>query len=234
VLIDADVVVTRPLTELIETAAGGRIVAVEHGTDRFFEEWGRLLGLGNARRRPYVSSSLALLGGALGSRVIRLMHDAQPRADMVDSPFSAASPEHAVSINVRPETIDDPFFFADQDVLNAVLAAEVDPDRVIELDRRLEAIPPFAGLRVLDESTLRCAYADGLEPYAVHHVTAKPWLEETAYGVYTQLLLRLLLERDVPVGVRRRELPPHLRLGLRGYASRRLGGAFSLRRARAR
>src|SRR5438093_51315 len=44
VLIDADIVVTRSLSELIDAAAGGRIVAVEHGSDRYFPQWGRLLG----------------------------------------------------------------------------------------------------------------------------------------------------------------------------------------------
>jgi hypothetical protein len=234
VLIDADVVVTRPLTEPIEVAAQGRIVAVDHGSDRFFPEWGRLLGLRSARQRRYVSSSLALLGGELGGKVIRLMHDAQPRANMESSPYATAGPEHALFVDVRPETADDPFFFADQDVLNAVLASEVDPERVVALDRRLEAIPPFEGLRVVDESTLRCAYEDGLEPYTVHHLTAKPWLQETAYGVYTQLLLRLLLRRDVAVRLRPRDLPPHLRMGLPGYASRKLEVAFTRLRSRAR
>ena len=231
VLIDADIVVTRPLTEPIEAAARGRVVAVEHGADRFFPEWGRLLGLGNPRPRTYVSSSLVLLGRELGRKVIGLMHGAQPRADTAGSPFSTATPEDALSVNVRPEIVEDPFFFPDQDVLNAVLATQVDREQVVVLDRRLEAIIPFEGLRVVDESRLQCAYEDGLEPYAVHHVAAKPWLEETAYGVYTQLLLRLLLGRDVAVRLRLRDLPPHLRIGLRGYASRKLEGAFSRLRA---
>ena len=233
VLIDADSIVTRSLSELIDAAAGGRVVAVEHGSDRHFPQWGRLLGLRPPRRQPYVSSSLVLLDRGLGGRVIELMHEAQSRADLADSPFSTVSPQHGLSLDLRTEAIEDPFFFPDQDVLNAVLAGEVDRDRVMVLDRRLEAIPPFAGLRVVDESSLRCAYEDGLEPYAVHHLAAKPWLEPTAYGVYTQLLLRLLLGRDVAVRLRQRDLPPHLRMGLRGYASRKLKGAFTHLRARA-
>ena len=40
VLVDADIIVTRPLTELVERASHGRVLAVEHGRDRFFGEWG--------------------------------------------------------------------------------------------------------------------------------------------------------------------------------------------------
>jgi hypothetical protein len=222
VLIDADVIVTRPLDDVIERAASGRVVAVEHGTERFFPEWGPLLGLEAPRRRTYVSSSLVLLGGAPGGEVIRLMHEAQPRADMRGSPFSTAERRRPLVVRVSPEGVEDPFFYADQDVLNAVLAAAIDPARVIELDRRLEAIPPFEGLRVVDELALRCAYDDGVEPYAVHHLTAKPWLEKTRFGVYTQLLGRLLLGDDVPVRVRRGDLPRHLRRAFGGSAGRRL------------
>ncbi len=70
VLIDADMIVTRSLAGLIERASGGRAVAVEDRLDRFFPEWGELLGTGTARRRPYISSSLMFLGGDFGVRVI--------------------------------------------------------------------------------------------------------------------------------------------------------------------
>jgi hypothetical protein len=222
VLIDADVIVTRPLEEPVEVARSGRIVAIEHGSERFFPEWGRLLGLGPSRPHPYVSSSLALLGAEPGARVIRVMHDAQPRADMEGSPYSGARPEQALFVDVHPDTAEHPFFFADQDVLNAVLATAIEPDQLVTLDRRMEAIPPFEGLRIVDEATLRCEYADGLQPNTIHHLTAKPWLRETPRGIYTELLLRLLLRRDVAIRLRMRDLPGHLRRGLPGYASRKL------------
>ncbi len=110
---------------------------------------------------------------------------------------------------------DHPFFFADQDVLNAVLATGIDPDRVEVLERRLEATVPFTGLRVVDEEALRCAYEDGTEPHVVHHLApAKPWLEPTIGGVYTQLMLRLLLGPDVAIQVPQRDLPLHLQPGV--------------------
>jgi hypothetical protein len=215
VLVDADIVITRPFDELIARASGGRVVAVEHGSDRFFPEWGEL-GLGEPRRQPYVSSSLVVLDREVGGPVLEAMHGAQPRASLGDSPFSGERPGEGLSVNVQTDAISNPFFFPDQDVLNAVLATQIGRERLEVLDRRLEAIPPFEGLRVVDERALRCAYDDGVEPFAVHHVATKPWLEWTPPGVYTQLFLRALLGRDVPMRLRARDVPPHLRPGLRG------------------
>ena len=62
VLIDADMIATQPLTELIELASGERVVAFENDRDRFVPEWGELLDLGTSRRQPYVSVGLVLLG----------------------------------------------------------------------------------------------------------------------------------------------------------------------------
>ena len=84
----------------------------------------------------------------------------------------------------RPEYA---FTFADQDVFNAILATRIDPER--RRRPRRSALPPprpFAGLRLVDERTLRCAYADATAPYLVHHHTVKPWLEPTHHGVYSQ------------------------------------------------
>ena len=229
VLIDTDLIVTRPLTELIERAVQGRVMAVEHGHDRFFPEWGELLG-GTARPRRYVSSSLVLLGGQPAGKVIRLMEELQGRIELERTPYS--SPRWAdfsfTGGDFWETASGHPFYFADQDVLNAVLATEIDPDLVEVLDRRLEAILPFTGLRVLDLKTLRCAYDDGTEPQAVHHLAPmKPWLEPTIPGVYTQLLVRLLRGDDVAIRVPERELPLHLRSGVLAAARRWYRGPFS-------
>jgi hypothetical protein len=231
VLIDTDIIVTRPLTELIEKASHDRVLAIEHGEDRFFPEWGKLLG-GTARNRPYVSSSLVVMGGSLGATVVRRMDELQGRVDLEGTPYSR--PRWAGfslgGADFWERAADHAFFFADQDVLNAVLATDLDPDRVELLDRRLEAILPFTGLRLLDKKNLRCAYDDGTEPYALHHLApVKPWLEPTIPGVYTQLLVRLLRGRDVAIRVPRRDLPLHLQPGVIAGAKRWYRGPFSAR-----
>jgi hypothetical protein len=198
VLIDADMIVTRRLDELIERAAEGRVVAVEHGSDRHVPEWGEILDLGPIRRQTYVCSGLIFAGRDPGEEVLRLVADRQRHVE-----FERTS--------VAGYDRDYPLVYLDQDVLNAVLSSQVEADRVVILERRLEAIPPFDGLRVVDEGRLRCVYEDGAEPYAVHHFSAKPWLEFTPRGVYTQLLERLLLEDDVAIRVPAERLPLHFR-----------------------
>jgi hypothetical protein len=217
VLIDADMIVTRPLTELIETASEGHVVAFENDTDRFFPEWGELLDLGPTRRQPYLSSGLVFLSGVVGKEVLRLMEDRQDRVDF-DLTFWRA--------NVR----DYPFLYGDQCVLNAILATRVDPERVVALEHRLAPTPPFRQLRVVEERKLRCAYRDGVEPYVVHQYIRKPWLQPTYHGVYSQLLARSLLGADVPAKVTETEVPLRMRRGLRALAERILVNAFDLAR----
>ena len=223
VLIDADIIVTRPFTELIDRASQGRVIAVEHGQDRFFPEWGEVAG-GTARHRLYASSSLVLLGGPAGNEVIETMDSVQRRIEIEGTPYSGPVPDFAFAGGSFPDTdAHNPFYFADQDVLNAVLATRVDPELVEMLDRRAEAITPFTGLRLADPDTLRCAYEDGTEPYAVHHyLPMKPWLEGTFDGVYSQLLRRLLNGPDLAVNVPREWVPRRLRAGALAYVSRKL------------
>jgi hypothetical protein len=221
VLLDADIIVTRPLTDLIERASRGQVLAVEHGQDRFFPEWGELLGLSKASHRPYVTSSVVLAGGDVGGRVLRLMHEAQPQIEIERTPYAVPNPDFASLGDAFAETMaGNPFFYADQDVLNAVLACEIPPSQVELLDRSAEAIVPFTGLRVADETTLRCVYDDGTQPYAVHQILTKPWVQPTVRGVYTDLLMRLLLGSDVAVRVPKAELPLYLRRGPLGQARR--------------
>jgi hypothetical protein len=208
VLIDADMIVTRSLAPLLETAAAGRVVAFRNPADRFFPEWGELLDLGRLRREPYLCSGLVAMSRSPGEEVLRLMDDRQDRVDFDRTYFGTGDQEY-------------PLLFADQDVLNAILASRVAADRIVALDSRLAPTPPFEGLRVIDESRLRCVGADGSEPYVVHHsLPFKPWLESIYEGVYSRLLRRLLTADDVAVRPPRGEVPLGLRSGPLAYAER--------------
>ncbi len=207
VLLDADLVVTRPLAPLIERAAQGRLVAFRNPVDRFVPEWGDLLELGTARRRDYLSSAAILVERGLGERVLGLMDD---RQQIVDFELT----------HWRDELEGYAFTFADQDVFNAILATVVEPSSVIALDQRLAPTPPFSGLEVVDEASLRCAYDDAVEPFLVHHHVVKPWLEPTHHGVYSRLLRRLLIGEGLAIRVPEHEVPSHLRRGLIAFALR--------------
>jgi hypothetical protein len=201
VLIDADMVVTRPLTPLIEQAAEGRVVAFKDNLDRFVPEWGEALDLGQANPRPYVSSGLVALGGPVGADVLRLMDDRKRRVDIERSYYGSNVPDY-------------PFRYLDQDLLNAILATRVDPDRAVVVEGRLAPHQPYRGLRLVDEATLRCAYRDGAEPYVLHQYLRKPWIEPMYHGLYSRLLARLLLGPDVSIRFPESELPLRMRQGL--------------------
>ncbi len=142
VLIDADIVATRSLAELIERASEGRVLAIKDGEDRYFPEWGELIGTGVPRRQPYVSSSLVILGDGPGREVVALMDEMQARIDVQGSPFAGRVADRAFFRgDYAAPAASHPFFYPEQDVLNAILATEVDPRRVEVLDRRLRGRP---------------------------------------------------------------------------------------------
>jgi hypothetical protein len=206
-LLDTDMVATRSLAPLAEQAARGRVVVFDDPLDRHVAEWGELLDLGAARRGPYVSSAAICIDRSLGGEVLELLADRQSRVDFARTYWRENEPDYA-------------FRYADQDVLNAILATRIDVDRIVVLEDRLAATPPFAGLRLRDETTLRCTYADAEMPFLVHHHGARPWLEPTHDGVYSRLLRRLLLRDDVPIRIDESQLPVWLRTGARAWARR--------------
>jgi hypothetical protein len=218
VLIDADIVVTRPLTELIERTAGDMIVAFRDREQRYFERWGELLGLGETRRQPYVSSGLVFLGGSVGAEVARLMDSSAARVDFSQTYWEGNSPDY-------------PFLYADQDVLNAVLATRIEPDKIEALDQRLVATTPFTDVHASDERGLRCVYEDGTEPFALHHILpSKPWLRPMYDGLYSRLLKRLLVGEDLAIRVPRAMVPLRMRNGPLAYLERkRVDAAVKLR-----
>ena len=200
VLIDADIVLTRSLGELIERAAEPRVVAVENDMDRFVAEWGELLGLGPVRRQPYVSSGLVVAGQPLGGELLGLMDELQEKVDF-DNTFW------------RANVSDYPFLYGDQDVFNAILASHFEREALVALPNSLAPNPPFTGLKVIDPASLRVARGDGTEPYALHNFYRKPWLARTRSNPYSRLLTRLLLGSDVPLRLDPRLLPLRLRTG---------------------
>jgi hypothetical protein len=206
-LLDADMVVCRPLVPLLEEAAAGRLVAFRNPIDRFVPEWGDLLELGPAHRRPYVSSAAMLFGKEIGLEVLGLLADRQARVDFDRTYW-------------RRNVSGYPFLYADQDVLNAILATRVPPEQVVVHPHRLAPTPPFEGLAPIDERRLRCAYLDGVEPYLLHHHVAKPWRDSTYHGVYSRLLRRLLVGPDIAIRVPEEQLPLRMRTGPLAYAAR--------------
>jgi hypothetical protein len=206
-LIDTDMIVTRSLEPLLDEARRGKVVGGSAEMDRFCPEWATLLDLGTVEPRPYLSTGLVVIGGSLREELIRLVDE---RRDRVDFELTFW----------RRNVADYPLLHADQDLINAALAARASPEQIVVFDPRLSASPPFHGLRVVDERALRCAYEDGTEPFVVHHWLAKPWLEPTYHGVYSRLLRRLLIGDDLAIRVPESQIPLRFRTGALAYAER--------------
>jgi hypothetical protein len=196
VLVDADVIVTRSLAPLLETAATGSIVAAaDRHADRFVPAWSELPGQGQIAPHPYVNNGLVALPGPVAMPLLEQTTYLQERLH-IETPTRGGTSR------------DDPFYYLDQDVLNAVLASERWRSRLVPLEHRLVPFPPFPDLRLLDETTLACGYADVTRPYALHHAGTKPWLTPSRPSVYSRLLTRLVLGD----GVALRLDPSELRL----------------------
>jgi len=207
VLIDADMIAVRSLHPLMEKVAGGGVLAFKDRVPRFVPEWGELLDIGPVEPQPHVSTGLVCIGGARGADLLELWDDRLLRIDYERSTWGRDDPGYALR-------------YGDQDVLNAILASRFEAGELVALDDRLAPVPPFAGLRVADDRTLRCVYPDGTEPYVVHHFVAKPWLEPTHHGVYSQLLRRLLVGPGIAIRVPERMIPLRLRGGPLAWAER--------------
>lgn len=202
-IVDADVLVLRPLTPLLESAAAGRIVAfADPVSHRFDSRWESLLDLPPLERRPYVNSGFLVLPRDLGRKVCEAVSNGQGRVEQLRS----------VPVpRLRPS---DPFFYVDQDVWNPVLASLVPLAELEILDGALAPHPPFPGVQLLDPKTGRCAYIDGREPYLLHHVARKPWLAATRSSLYSRLLRRFLLGNDLALSLEPRQVPLRFRPGL--------------------
>ncbi len=175
------------------------------------------------RRGPYLTSSALFMDRATAEGLLPLVAERQERIDL-DRTWVGAGSEA------------DPLYFLDQDVINAVIRARLEPGRVAEYDARLAPIPPFSGLRLEDAAALSCRYEDGAEPFLLHHASRKPWLVRMRANVYSRLLTRLLLGDDVALRLDPGQLPLRLRDGGAATAARLatdvgIGGpAFARRR----
>jgi hypothetical protein len=201
-VIDADVIVTRSLSDLVEKAAGGQLVVFEDYKEpsRFFSEWSEL-GLGAPKKQPYVNAGHLILSTATAQDLFPLIMRLHDQIVIAETNFG------------RFGTPASPYFYADQDLLNAILCTSFDAP-IARVPRRLAPMPPFAGLAVKDAGRLICEFDDGLRPHQLHHVWQKPWLVPMSPSPYSILFTRLVTGADVLVKLSDDEVPLRLRDGL--------------------
>jgi hypothetical protein len=229
VVIDADILVTRPLTSLLKHAAEGQIVAFEddYCRDRFFPEWSSL-GLGIPRKQRYVNSGLLVFSATTASEFLPVFVELQERLDPSEAEFGGAA-------------MTDPFYFPDQDILNAMLCTQYE-GKATRIEHRLAPVPPFAGIEVTHNRVPLCTYADGVAPYGLHHILKKPWLAKLPANAYSDLLTQVVTSDDSRLKLGVRDLPLRLtgsplapidrwRVSVQLEAHRRFRGKLGLRPA---
>lgn len=191
-IVDADVIVVRPLTELIDLCADQQriVVFADDQPDRIHPAWTTHFGGAMPRRHTYVNSGLVLLPGDLASVVLERVLSLQSRINL----------EQSYAAGVRDQS--HPFHFLDQDCLNAVLATSVPESKIKVLDHALAPFQPMESVRIADVRSLRCTVAGGREPYLLHHISDKPWLRDVQPSAYSELLPRLLRADDVTLRLR--------------------------------
>ena len=170
---DADVIVTRRLSEPISNATAGKVAAFKAGYERYFPEWGEILGLGTVRRQAYLCSAVVVLGGEAGEVTLRALDASQERIPAPDTGWRKRR-EYLKTASSNP------FATLDQDAFNAVLGSRLEPRDVMVLDHSLAPEPPFAELHLKNADTLHCSYDDDVEPYVLHNLGPKPWIAPCA------------------------------------------------------
>jgi hypothetical protein len=204
VFVDSDMLVTGSLEPYIELARDGAIcVFADHveARGRSFDTWRELLGLRSpVRRQTYVNAGF-----------ICLSLDHYPW--LIDRWLELCLRAPSDQVMTTPAA---PFYAADQDVLNALLASEVPADRIRLLPDEEEVYWDDLGeVDVVDAGTLECRFR-GRRPAILHYSFApKPWSPRGWLRVkddaFVRLLPRVLSGDDVVLRLKPGELPFWLR-----------------------
>lgn len=187
IILDADVIAIRPLTDLMGAKP---VVFLNDWTWRFEPEWIRL-GYGRLRRIPYLNSGQMIFPRASGLTAL-LQRGNERLLEIV----------HAEPEKCRVST--DPFYYTDQDVLNALMGS-LDPHDYVVSDE--VAYWPFH--KSMDGARL------------LHHILDKPWLKPLRPNPYSREMARLLATGVVRLPTR--EIPPRLRDGAIASVARARG-----------
>lgn len=214
VIIDSDMIVTEPLTDVVASARAGQICLFTDATQpqRWFPEWQEHFALeAPLRRDVYLNAGF-------------LAFDTGHWPDLLGRWWRACMAVPVGQTRAEGAPWESPFCDADQDALNALLMSEV-PRRALTLRPQYVA-DVLRRVEVLDVTTLRCSHA-GAPAALLHHTGGpKPWQAEAWMRVrcnaYVRLLPRLLLHDDVALRLSPQELPIWLRPGPRGHAMLRL------------
>jgi len=210
VYLDADIIVTRPLHDLIARARSGSIVVFpDEQPDRWFAEWQEIFDLPHPpRHQVYVNAGF-------------LAVSTERHPTLLDEWGRCCE-----AIIGRPTVRDDrknvltPVGLSSQDALNALFMSAI-PEAALDVQPFGAEVqkPQLRLARVHDTRTLECTF-DGRPVTLLHHWgIRKPWnttVRGYTVNAYSTCLRRLLVANDVAVPVDPREVPRWLRPGPMG------------------
>jgi hypothetical protein len=207
IVIDSDMIVTRPLDDVVAMAERGQICAyADPERDRWFAEWQDLFQLpGPPRRQAYVSTNFVAFSVSAWPDLLKQWWEACGRVPSQRTLLRGAANE-------------DPLAQADQDALNAVLMSRIPDDALTMLPADERPVPLRGRVQVRDVRRLACTL-DGRPVRILHRGgKRKPWEPRSWWHVrldaYTKLFPRAVIAPDVPLRLSPRELPLWLRSGM--------------------
>jgi hypothetical protein len=223
VVIDSDMIVTRPLDPVLEEVERGKVCLfadIEDQRHRFIPEWEEAFGLrAPLRRQNYMNAGFIALSTDHAPDLLRRYWELCHRIPQEQTLVGGGA-------------YDQPFWGGDQDAINALLMSEVEPGAVVELPDVEGPSPELLhDVRIVDERTLACELR-GHRPYLLHYWGGpKPW-ESNAWlrvsrDAYVRLMRRVLFASDAPVPMDPGELPLWLRPSRRGRATLVILSAFN-------
>lgn len=210
VILDSDLIVTRPLDPMLQAASGGRVCACsDPESDRWFADWEQIFGCrAPPRRQTYVSSGFVAFSTEYWPDLLPRWWDSCQRIRSYPTAFYGAP--------------DSPTAQADQDALNAILMGEL-PEEVLAVQPR-EVQPSMEQLRwhvrVLNVDMLSCSMRNRAVTLIHPGVMTKPfetqWWLDQGQSPYPVLLRRLLVKQDIRIRVDRESVPIWLQSGWLG------------------
>ena len=219
VFLDSDMIVTSRLRPFAEEAVAGKICIFpdEPLQGRRFAEWWEALDL-----QPHKGDRVYVNTGFVALRVDRWESLLRRWWELCDRVREERS---RIPWEDQGKQMDNPFAFADQDVLNALLMAEVPEESIHYLDANLVPSLSDPAARIVDRARLRCDYRSR-ETMLLHYWWfPKPWLandsRDSVLEAYVELMARLLTAPDVAVRLEPLDVPVWLRTGVVGRLVRR-------------
>lgn len=209
-IIDSDIIVTRSLTNILQTAESGSIcVYPDPDSTRWFDSWEEVFSLRAPLRpkAPYMNAGFVALSTEAQPEFLRRWWDLCQLIAQRDQ--VGTTPEPALK-------------YAGQDALNALLLSEISPDatNLLPTGSVRYSADQMAEIQVQDLHTLACV-ANGHPVDILHSIGApKAWQRAAWRSVrptgFLRLLRRVLLGDDVRIRLGNDDLVPWLRAGTVG------------------